>query len=210
YPASSGIWEDVAHRIHTFLETTLNLSPQEAVTRREHYYKTYGTTLRGLQREAQVEPISFMEYIHDVPIETKIKDDPLLRDLLGSINIPKYIFTNASLDHAERVLSHLGLEECFDGIIDIIRLEYANKPDPLAYKRALQIVGEPEPGKCVLIDDSLMNLETGAHMGMTTVHVGSNHDHSFTPDYSISTIHQLLDVLPELKDHDGFSEDSNG
>jgi pyrimidine 5'-nucleotidase len=210
YPASSGIWGDVADRIQTFLETELNLSPQEAIERRHYYYKTYGTTLRGLQDEAQVEPISYMNFIHDVPVESKIKLDPNLPELLASIKIPKYVFTNASIDHAIRVMRHLEIEQCFDGIIDIIRLDYVNKPDPVAYQRALQIAGNPNPAKCVMIDDSPMNLETGAELGLITVHVGPNNEHQFKPHFSITSIHDIFKVLPELRHHSEPSEEANG
>lgn len=198
YPSSSGIWEDVADRINTYLELELKLTPQQALELRRRFYRTYGTTLRGLQHEASVDPIGYMEFIHDVPIEQKIPSDPDLPGLLTSITVPKYIFTNASIDHAERVLRHLKIENCFDGIIDIIRLAYFNKPDAEAYRRALELAGDPAPQDCVLLDDSLKNLRAGSRMGMTTVHVGTNQDEEFTPDHQIATIHDVLEVLPEL------------
>jgi pyrimidine 5'-nucleotidase len=145
-----------------------------------------------------------------VPIEHKIHSDPDLPDLLDSIKIPKYIFTNASIDHAERVLEHLGIETCFDEIIDIIRLDYANKPDPLAYRRALEIVGNPDPASCVLLDDSLKNLQAGSRIGFTTVQVGIYQDAGYLPDHQIATIHELFEVLPELKNSRDPSEISDG
>lgn len=202
YPASTGIWEDVATRIHSFLQEALDLDPQEAVERRIYYYEKYGTSLRGLQQEAKVDPIKYMEYIHDVPVEAKIQPDPALPALLRAISVPKYIFTNASIDHAQRVLNHLGVQNCFDGIIDIISLGFYNKPDPLAYQRALELTGDPEGQTCILLDDSLMNLEAASLLGMTTVHVGPHRDADFTPDFQISSIHDLPAVIPEIhQDH---------
>ncbi len=210
YPANSGIWEDVAERIHAFLESELELTTQEAIDLRRRYYKHYGTTLRGLQLESTVDPIRYMQFIHDVPIEQKINSDPDLPELLKSIKIPKYIFTNASIDHAERVLRHLRIEACFDDIIDIIRLEYANKPDPVAYKRALEIAGDPDPATCILLDDSLKNLQAGSKLGLTTVHIGSSRDADFTADHQITTIHGLFEVLPELNHSHNHVEISDG
>jgi putative hydrolase of the HAD superfamily len=210
YPANSGIWEDVADRIHAFLQRELELTAQEAIDLRARYYKNYGTTLRGLQQEKAVDPIDYMEFIHDVPIEQKIQVDPDLHALLSAIKIPKYIFTNASITHAERVLKHLGVDNCFDEIIDIIRLDYACKPDPLAYQRAFDIVGNPDPAGCILIDDSLINLQAGARIGITTVHVGSDDSAEFLPDYQIATIHALFEVLPELNNSHDHTETSDG
>jgi putative hydrolase of the HAD superfamily len=199
YPASSEIWEDVIENIHVFLQEELGLSPQEAIDLRLHYLHKYGATLRGLQLEAKIDPFSYMNFIHNVAVEKKIQVDPMLPELFRAIRIPKYIFTNASLEHAERVLKHLGIEDSVDGIIDIIRLGFINKPDPLAFQQAIEIAGSPDPQSCVLIDDRMINLEAGARLGMVTVHVGTNRDDKFIPDHQISSILALLDVLPELK-----------
>jgi putative hydrolase of the HAD superfamily len=198
YPADSGIWEDVTARITRFLEERCGFSTEEALDRRARYYEKYGTTLRGLQHETDVDPIDYMEFIHDVPVESKIHPDPELKKLLQSIHLPKYIFTNASAEHAERVLRCLGVAGCFDGMIDIIRLQYSNKPEPESYKRALQIAGDPQPGTCILIDDTLRNLKIGAEIGMKTVQVGLEQDDMFSPDFHIDSIHDLIEVLPEL------------
>lgn len=200
YPADSGIWEDVTARITRYLEERYGFSTKEALDRRARYYKNYGTTLRGLQHETEVDPIDYMEFIHDVPVERKILPDPELQKLLQSIHLPKYIFTNASAAHAERVLQRLGIAGCFDGMIDIIRLQYSNKPEPEAYRRALRIAGDPQPGTCILIDDTLRNLKTGAEIGMKTVQVGLEQDDTFSPDFQIASIYDLINVLPELND----------
>ncbi|MGD2058558.1 MAG: pyrimidine 5'-nucleotidase [Anaerolineales bacterium] len=199
YPATSGIWEDVTSRITRYLEQHFGLSTKEAMALRAHYFENYGTTLRGLQLETGVDPVSYMEFIHDVPVERKIVPDPELKTLLQSVQLPKYIFTNASAEHAERILRQLGVADCFDDIIDIIRLGYANKPDPEAYRLALGIAGNPEPGTCVLIDDSIPNLITGMELGMKTVQIGLAQDDTLSPDFQIASIHNLFDVLPELK-----------
>jgi putative hydrolase of the HAD superfamily len=200
YPASSGIWEDIIERIHIFLQEEFELSHQEAIDLRLYYYRNYGTTLRGLQKESKIDPFSYMDFIHNVPVEEKIPVDPTLPELFHAIKVPKYIFTNASLEHAKRVMKHLRIENSVDGIIDIISLDFINKPDPRAFKRAIEIVGAPDPQSIILIDDAIINLEVGARIGMTTVHVGMDQDNEFTPDHQIASINKLLDVLPELKE----------
>ena len=198
YPLTCGIWEDVAGRIDLFLHDQLGVNLDEAARLRQRFHKSYGTTLRGLQQEMEVDPIAYMKFIHDVPIETKISIDPALQTLLESIQISKYIFTNASFDHARRVLTHLGVMHQFDGIIDILSLAYVNKPDPRAYLIALELAGNPTAGHCVLVDDSPQNLAGGSAIGMTTVQVGENREPDFKPDFLIPSILELLDVLPEL------------
>ncbi len=42
-----------------------------------------------------------------------IRPDAELRELLFSIDLPKYIFTNADAKHAEICLEKLGVQDCF-------------------------------------------------------------------------------------------------
>lgn len=46
-----------------------------------------------------------------------LQPDPALRQLLASIPLPKFVFTNADRRHAARCLNLMGLEGCFDGVI---------------------------------------------------------------------------------------------
>ncbi len=45
--------------------------------------------------------------------DTLLQPDPSLRDILCSIDLPKYILTNANRVHTERALARLGLSDCF-------------------------------------------------------------------------------------------------
>lgn len=48
-----------------------------------------------------------------VDYEALIQPDPQLREMLLSIDMPKYVFTNADQRHAAICLHHLGIEDCF-------------------------------------------------------------------------------------------------
>jgi len=59
----------------------------------------------------------YHSFVHGrLPYEL-LKPDPILRHLLLSLPIRKVIFTNGDKRHAARVLSRMGLEDCFEGII---------------------------------------------------------------------------------------------
>jgi putative hydrolase of the HAD superfamily len=94
--------------------------------------------------------------------------------MLLSLPQRRWIFTNADADHAHRVMSILGVQDCFAGIIDIKALEFACKPEPAAYRRALSLAGDPAPETCVLMDDSTSNLAGARQMGFFAVWVGQN------------------------------------
>ncbi|KAK4776796.1 hypothetical protein SAY86_005484 [Trapa natans] len=81
-------------------------------------YKEYGTTMAGLKALGfEFDNDQFHAYVHGRLPYQKLKPDPVLRNLLLSMPQRKIIFTNADKDHAAKVLSRLGLEDCFEGVI---------------------------------------------------------------------------------------------
>jgi FMN phosphatase YigB (HAD superfamily) len=110
------------------------------------------------------------------------------------------IFTNADSGHARRVLNHLGLIDCFLGIIDVRALGFFCKPEVDAYYRALSLAGSVTAAECVLLDDSPRNLYPAQQLGITTILVGA-----MEPDpsaqHAIYTPKELPMVMPELWNH---------
>ena len=142
YPATNGLWAAIRQRMNEYMLERLSIPPEQVPVIRRQYFETYGTTLRGLQLHYQVDADDFLAYVHDLPIETIFAPDPELRRLLQSLSLPKWIFTNADANHAGRVLTALGMSDCFNGIIDIRAMGFVCKPDPQAYRIASDRVGE--------------------------------------------------------------------
>lgn len=197
YPKTNGLWENISERINFYLVDRLQIPPENAGALRKKFLETYGTTLGGLIENYSVDPFDYLEYVHDIPVEDMIVSDPPLRQVFQRLAPRRVIFTNASEAHALRVLRHLHLDDLVHQIIDIIALDFYNKPKPEAYQRALRLTGDPEPRSCVLIDDRLSNLSPAKELGMTTVLVGEDHQAPCV-DYIISSIHELIDKVPGL------------
>jgi putative hydrolase of the HAD superfamily len=197
YPHTSGLWEAVGSRIQTYIEKKLNVSAEDASHLRAQYLAQFGTTLNGLIHHHQIDPMEYLDYVHDVPVENLIPPDPELQTMLASITIPRVIFTNAHLEYAERVLNQLGISDLVTQIIDILALDFSNKPNPEAYHRALILAGNPSSDTCLLVDDRFPNLSTAADFGMTTVLVGDGVIEG-TVDYTIEHIHDLTNAVPCL------------
>ena len=197
YPNTNGLWEAIRLRMTDYLRDALGFDPGEIQEIRQTYYETYGTTLRGLQLHHEVNEDDYLAYVHDLPLEQYISPDPQLRSLLKSLTQKKWIFTNADADHASRVLQVLGIDDCFSGIIDVRALGFLCKPDRKAYARALELAGETNPEKCVLLDDSIRNLIPAHQAGFTTVLVGSPQHHQ-SADYSIQNLKDLPQVFNQL------------
>jgi putative hydrolase of the HAD superfamily len=197
YPAGNGIWQEISKRINAYLIQTLHLDPDAAVQLRMEYLEQFGTTLAGLSANFQIDPYDYLEFVHDVDVRAHINPDNTLDDMLHHIDLPLYIFTNASRKHALRVLDVLKISNHFLGIIDIVAMNFKNKPEDDAYQTALNLAGAPDPQSCVMVDDRLSNLSPAKALGMTTVWVNPNPT-SEIADIQIPVITDLIKALPEL------------
>lgn len=201
YPASSGLWVAIRERMNAYMQRLMDLPIDEIVSLRQGYLEKYGTTLCGLQAHFHVDRDEYLAFVHDLPLEKFINPDPNLRTLLLSLPQRRWVFTNADNNHANRVLKILGVADCFDGIIDIRAIDFACKPDKIAYQRALKIAGDDDPTHCVIFDDALRNLTPAREMGFYTILVGKNGSEPLV-DRAITSLHELKDCLPELWEKD--------
>lgn len=198
YNRKNGIMDEMSRRIALYMEKIMHLAPPDIPALIDRYYGTYGSTLRGIQQEHDIDAQDYLEFIHDLDIHQYLQPDRALRDSLASIPLSKWIFTNASRSHAERVLSALGIADLFDGILDVWTMEYIPKPHPWVYHHALEMAGDPDPRNCAFIDDSARNLPPANRIGFSTIWVGEGHNTS-NAALSIPRLHQLPQALELLE-----------
>ena len=204
YPSRSGLMARIGELMSRFMEERLDLPPSEVPTLREHYYHVYGTTMRGLQIHHGIDPEDYLAYVHNIPIEDYIGPNDELDRVLAEIETEKIIFTNASAEHARRVLAILGIERHFDCIIDVRAMGYMSKPDPEAYRRALEILGVAGD-ECLLVDDRARNLAPAKELGMITVLVSNEkaatrRDPPQDADFVIDEVAEIGEVMQSLKE----------
>ena len=96
------------------------------------------------------------------------------------------------------MIAVLGLENCFEGIIDVRSIQFACKPEKQAYERALALAGNPFPAQCILVDDSSANLVPAFELGISTVWINQNGSSHPSAVHSLSKLIELRDVMPEL------------
>jgi putative hydrolase of the HAD superfamily len=173
YASNSGVWDAISQRIEDYMHKRLRMDLTQVPVLRAELFKKYGTTLRGLKQTINIDERDYLEYVHDVPLQQYIQPDPLLAEVLRYYQQRKFLFTNGDRYHAGRVVRSLGLEGCFDGIIDIYDISPHCKPLPEAYKIALSHCGSPAPETCAFIDDNPRNLSAARQLGFYTIHVGN-------------------------------------
>jgi putative hydrolase of the HAD superfamily len=198
YPdVSGGVWESIRGRIEGYMLERVGIPQAKVKSLRQAYLEQYGSTLRGLSIDYQIDPDDYLVYVHDVPIEEMIRANGKLGDLLSKLHQRKWIFTNASLEHARRVLAALGVAAHFDGIVDIKAMGYRSKPEPGSYTLALEKAGQDGALTSLFIDDQSNNLEPAKRLGAGTVLVGSREPHP-AADRCIASIEELLVAMPAL------------
>ena len=207
YPCSSGLWGAIRDRMGRYMAERVGLPEADIPTIRRHYFETYGTTLRGLQKHHHVDTDDYLAYVHDLPLEQYIQPNPALHALLASLPQRRFIFTNADAAHARRVMQVLGVADCFERIIDIRAIDFACKPEPVAYMRALALAGDPTPQECVLLDDSPTNLAPARQLGFTTVMINPEGECNPAATYRVSSLLELPQVLPALWNGSGVHAD---
>lgn len=174
YPASSGLWSALKERMSRYMIERMNIPAADVPRLREKYFREYGTTLRGLQANYEINVQDFLAYVHDVNLADYIHPDPILQSVLASLPTRNLIFTNADVPHARRVLRQLQIEEYFADIIDVNRMEPFCKPSPKSFALAMAIAGESDPSKCVMIDDLPRTTRAARDLGLyALLHVES-------------------------------------
>ncbi len=200
YPSHSGVWEAIAARINTYMTQHLTMvPPAEIPALRTRLFHEYGTTLRGLKTEYQIDELDFLRYVHDVPLKDLLAPDPWLRQTLLRYPLRRIIFTNADTHHARRVLDVLGLGDCFEQIIDVLGISPYCKPQPEAFQLALERCGGLRPEECILIDDGRRNITGAREAGLYTIWVGQKgQGHDPDAHATIASIRQLPQALDPL------------
>jgi len=201
YPPSTGVWDAIGDRINQFILDNLNIQPDEVTRIREDLYHTYGTTLRGLQLVHGIDPYKYLNYVHNIPLETYLQPNPALKRILRSISPRKVIFTNSDQNHALRVLAQLGLDGIFERIIDVMDVAPYCKPQPEAFQKALHLMGNPDPGRCVVVEDSARNIQAASDLGFYTILVSKHQDGLAHANAIVETVEDL----PKLGNQPIFS-----
>ncbi|XP_050236184.1 uncharacterized protein C24B11.05-like [Mercurialis annua] len=129
YSAWSGFSHQITENIQEYMIEKLGIEKSKVIELCAFLYKHYGTTMAGLRAIGyKFDYDDFHSFVHGrLPYDANLKLDPVLRNLLHSLPVRKIAFTNADKNHANRVLSKLVLEDCFEQIICFETLNNTNK-----------------------------------------------------------------------------------
>jgi putative hydrolase of the HAD superfamily len=166
YPPGSRVWPQIDERITLYIAHLFGIDGMSARALQKYFYHKYGTTLRALIDEYDIDPYDFLDFAHDID-----HSDIELNDALGRAieRLPgrKLILTNGSRRHAENVARKIGIFDHFEDVFDIAASDFIPKPERRAYERFLDKHGV-EPARAAMFEDIAKNLVVPHDLGMTT------------------------------------------
>jgi putative hydrolase of the HAD superfamily len=171
--AGHAVFRMVDRSMNDYIERELAVTPEEANRLRHDYWDRYGATLLGLMRHHGVKPMHFLEQTHVLPgLEAGLHGHPHDFAAIRRLKGEKYILTNAPGAYTARVLRTLGIAHLFDGVIPIERMRmfghWRPKPDARMFRQLVARL-RTTPGRCVLVEDTLVHQKSAFRVGLHTV-----------------------------------------
>jgi putative hydrolase of the HAD superfamily len=194
YPSNAGLWSVIKNRMSDYMRERMGIHENDIARLREKYFMQYGTTLRGLQANHEINVEDYLAYVHDLPLGDYLTPDPVLRSVIASLPTRNLIFTNADIPHAERVLAALNLRDLFSTIVDVTTVAPYCKPMPESFAIAMKLAGETDPARCVMIDDISRTTRAAKQAGMFSILFGETAKNG-DADASLSDWNELVGIL---------------
>ena len=192
----------VSKRMTLFIQEKLGLDEKKAKELQTNYFYKYNTSLNGLMLHHNVIGDEFLKYVHDIDISF-MKEDKIMRNELENLDMEKFIFTNGSAEHAQNILTILGIYDLFgkEKVFDINDAGYVPKPEAQTFDLMVKKFGI-NPKETIYIEDIAKNLSIGFERGCTTVWL-INDEHfgkiDSDKDYISHKIENLSLFLKEIR-----------
>jgi putative hydrolase of the HAD superfamily len=196
--ATPHIFPHINHSMTAYLQQHLHLDEDAANALRMHYWQRYGATLSGLIRHHGTDPEHFLWHTHQFPdLERMVLREPRLRHVLKALPGKKVVFSNAPQCYAHAVLKLLRVADMFDDVVAVEQTRFRPKPDSFGFLHLLRrhrVVA----AQCIMVEDSLENLQTAKRLGMRTVWVNAGNKSAPCVDVKIRDVMQLPGALHRL------------
>ena len=203
YQDLEAVFGQVSKKMTEYISKKLNIDLKKAKELQTNYFHKYNTSLNGLMIHHDIPPREFLDYVHDIDLSF-LEEDKTLRYELKNIKLNKYVFTNGSKEHVKNITTHLGIDDQFDGVFDIVDAEYHPKPEAKAFDLMVQKF-KIDPNETLYIEDIAKNLSIGKERGTITAWLindeywGKKESEKDYIDYKIENLSLFLKEIRLLK-----------
>ncbi|MGO4854354.1 pyrimidine 5'-nucleotidase [Phaeovulum sp. W22_SRMD_FR3] len=167
YPPQARLFDQIEVKMTAYVMAALGVEETEANRLRGEYWRLHGTTLAGLMREHDLDPVPYLIDVHDISL-AHLEPDPALAAAIAALPGRRIVYTNGSAPYAERVLAARGLSGLFAGIYGVENAGYRPKPQRDAFEAVFEQAGIT-PSRAAMFEDDPRNLAAPHAMGMRTV-----------------------------------------
>lgn len=202
YHPKHELFTQIDAKMGAFIANMFGCDLVEARRIQKEYFHAHGTTLAGLMKDHDVKPDVFLDFVHDVVLDT-LEPEPGLREALTALPGRHLIFTNADVTYAGRVLDKLGIADLFDGMFDIHAAHYVPKPADAPYAALVETFAI-NPASAIFFEDMARNLIPAHRLGFTTVWIDNGSesgDRDSDPAYIDYHIDDLVPFLQGITRH---------
>ena len=172
YKDLDAVFGQVSKRMSEYISRKLNVDLKKAKELQRNYFHQYNTSLNGLMIHHKIDPHEFLEYVHDIDLDF-LKKDTVLREELLKLDAKKFVYTNGSRDHVNNITKHLGIDDLFDGVFDIVDGQFIPKPQIEPFKVLIKKF-DINPEETVFIEDIAKNLSVKKELNLKTVWLINN------------------------------------
>ena len=203
YQDLESVFGQVSKRMTQYISNKLKINLVEAKKLQTNYFHKYNTSLNGLMIHHDIPPMDFLSYVHDIDLSF-MKKDLVLRNEIEKLNLKKFVLTNGSKEHVKNITTHLGIEDLFDDVFDIVDANFHPKPAAKAFDLMVKKF-EINPSETLYIEDIAKNLSIGKERGATTVWLinneywGKKESEKEYIDYKIENLSLFLKEIRLLK-----------
>ena len=197
------VFGQVSKKMTEYISKKLNIDLIKAKELQTNYFHKYNTSLNGLMIHHDIPPREFLDYVHDIDLSF-LEEDKTLKYELENIKLNKYVFTNGSKEHVKNITTHLGIDDQFDGVFDIVDAEYHPKPEAITFDLMVQKF-KIDPNETLYIEDIAKNLSIGKERGTITAWLindeywGKKESEKDYIDYKIENLSLFLKEIRLLK-----------
>ena len=197
--AGAHIFPHMNRAMTQYLQDFLSLDEAGANELRERYWLRYGATLQGLMRHHGTDPDHFLWHTHQFPaLHQMVLHQQGLRTALQRLPGRKLVYSNAPAHYIHRVLELLGIADLFEAVFTIEHAGYRPKPDAHGFRRLFRQM-RLNPSRCIMVEDTLVNLKTAKRLGMKTVLVGALPKRPSCVDLSVKSVLELPRALRRIR-----------
>ncbi len=186
--ASAHIFPVMNRAMTQYIMDELDLDEPAAHKLRQHYWRIYGATLKGLMRHHGIDAFHFLEKTHSqMDLPNMVIQVKQLKHLLNNLPGRKCVFTNAPREYAVRVLQIMGIDDCFELVFSVESVKFHAKPSARGFQMLLKTL-KANPKNCVMLEDNLPALMTAKRLGMRTIWISKKLQKPNFVDYRLSSV----------------------